>query len=201
MVDTSASFADNYIGLDDAVTHSHGPEGKHAHGNIAFTTWIDFAQAAEQARSIKDAFVKLEPEQQASFEANFRTLERELLDLDAQMQDVASKIGKEPLLVSHPVYQYWTRRYGLNVRSVHWEPDSFPDEGMWSELEKLRQEHRSSWMIWEDEPLAGISEQLKKVGVRSAVFNPCGNRPAEGDFVTVMRSNIENLRLTFASSR
>jgi zinc transport system substrate-binding protein len=195
MVDTSAGFADNYVGLDDAVTHSHGPEGKHAHGNIAFTTWIDFAQAAEQARSIKDAFAKLKPDQKASFEANFTTLERELLDLDAQMLNAASKIGTEPLLVSHPVYQYWTRRYGLNVRSVHWEPDSFPDEGMWSELEKLRQEHQSSWMIWEDEPLPRISEHLKKVGAQSVVFNPCGNRPDEGDFMTVMKSNMENLQL------
>jgi zinc transport system substrate-binding protein len=201
MVDTSAGFADNYIGLDDAVTHSHGPEGKHEHGNIAFTTWIDFTQASQQARSVKDALVKLEPHQKTAFEANFTTLERELLDLDAQMQDVASKIGTEPLLVSHPVYQYWTRRYGLDVRSMHWEPDSFPDEGMWSALKKLRQEHPSSWMIWEGEPLAGISEQLKKVGVRSVVFNPCGNRPAEGDFMTVMKSNIENLRLILAGNR
>jgi zinc transport system substrate-binding protein len=200
MIDTSAGFADNYIGLDDAATHSHGPEGKHAHGNIAFTTWIDFSQAAEQARSIKDAFAKLEPEQQASFEANFATLGRELLDLDAQMQDVASKIGTEPLLVPHPVYQYWTRRYGLNVRSAHWEPDALPDEGMWSELEKRRQEHQSSWMIWEDEPLPRISDQLKKVGAQSVVFNPCGNQPDERDFMSVMKNNIENLQPIFGYS-
>jgi zinc transport system substrate-binding protein len=201
MVDTSAGIADNYIGLNDAVTHSHGPEGKHAHGNIPFTTWIDFEQAAGQARSIKDAFAKLEPDQKATFEANFTTLERGLLDLDAQMLNVASKIGTEPLLVSHPVYQYWTRRYGLNVKSVHWEPDSFPDEGMWKELEKLRQEYQSSWMIWEDEPLPTISDQLKKMGTQSVVFNPCGNRPDEGDFMTVMKSNIENVRLIFINNR
>ncbi|MHC4621088.1 MAG: metal ABC transporter substrate-binding protein [Planctomycetota bacterium] len=200
MVDTSAGFAGNYIGLNDAVTHSHGPEGKHAHGNIAFTTWLDFAQAAEQARSVKDAFAKLEPQQRAAFEANFRTLERELLDLDAQMLNVASKIGAEPLLVSHPVYQYWTRRYGLNVKSVHWEPDSFPGEGMWRELVKLRQEYQSSWMIWEDEPLPMISDQLKKIGTQSVVFNPCGNRPDEGDFMTVMKSNIENVRLILTNN-
>jgi zinc transport system substrate-binding protein len=201
MVDSSAGFADNYIGLDDAVTHSHGPEGKHAHGNMAFTTWIDFAQAAEQARSIRDAFAKLEPQQRATFEANFRTLERELLDLDAQMLDAASKLGKEPLLVSHPVYQYWTRRYGLNVRSVLWEPDALPDEAMWKELEEMKREHPAAWMIWEDEPLPESVERLKEIGIQSVVFNPCGNRPDEGDFMTVMKSNIENVRLIFTDNR
>ena len=41
VVDTSASFASQYIRLEGTVTHSHGPEGEHEHTGWAFTTWLD----------------------------------------------------------------------------------------------------------------------------------------------------------------
>jgi zinc transport system substrate-binding protein len=45
MVDTSASFTDQFIPLEDQVTHSHGMSGKHEHDDVAFTTWLDPQQA------------------------------------------------------------------------------------------------------------------------------------------------------------
>ncbi|MCP5119336.1 MAG: zinc ABC transporter solute-binding protein, partial [bacterium] len=34
-VDTTAGFRERYIEIEDAVTHSHGPEGEHSHGGLA----------------------------------------------------------------------------------------------------------------------------------------------------------------------
>ncbi|MCW9077857.1 MAG: hypothetical protein OQK74_01640, partial [Gammaproteobacteria bacterium] len=36
-------------------------------------------------------------------------------------------------------------------------------------------------------PLASV-DKLKTLGVDSLVFDPCGNVPEQGDFLTVMRS-------------
>jgi zinc transport system substrate-binding protein len=198
MVDTSVGFKDSFIEIPDAVTHSHGPSSKHAHGNIAFTTWLDFAQAAQHARSIKSVFIKLNPENEKKFEDNFNLLEHDLLDLDQQMQNVASKIMAKPLIASHPVYQYFSRRYKLNIKSLHWEPDEYPPEENWKELEKLQQELSTVLMIWEDKPLPKIFDRLKIMGIDSITFNPCSNRTEEGDFMYIMKKNIESLRLTFA---
>jgi hypothetical protein len=52
-------------------------------------------------------------------------------------------------------------------------------------------------MIWEGEPVRASVDKLKKLGVDSLVFDPCGNRPDQGDFITVMRSNVDNLRKAF----
>jgi zinc transport system substrate-binding protein len=198
MVDTSAGFKDSYIEIPDAVTHTHGPASKHAHGNIAFTTWLDFAQATEQARAIKTALIKLKPENENEFEDNFKLLERDLLGLDQQMQNLASKIKTKPLIASHPVYQYFSRRYKLNMKSLHWEPDEYPPEENWKELEKLQQEFSTAPMIWENKPLPKSSDRLKKMGIDSVIFNPCGSRTDEGDFMYIMRKNIERLHLIFA---
>jgi zinc transport system substrate-binding protein len=41
------------------------------------------------------------------------------------------------------------------------------------------------------------AEKLKAIGVDSLVFDPCGNKPDQGDFLSVMRQNIENLKPVF----
>jgi zinc transport system substrate-binding protein len=198
MIDTSASFKDSYIEIPNALTHTHGPASKHAHGNIAFTTWLDFTQAAQQARAIKTALIKLKPENKKKFEDNFKLLERDLLDLDQQMQNIASKIKIRPLIASHPVYQYLSRRYKLNMKSLHWEPEEYPSEEQWKELEELQQEFAAVAMTWENKPLPKISERLKKMGINSVTFNPCSNHSNEGDFIYIMKKNIECLRLILA---
>jgi zinc transport system substrate-binding protein len=96
--------------------------------------------------------------------------------------------------MSHPVYQYLERKYGLNARSVHWEPDVQPDDTMIDELREVLSNHPARWMIWESEPRPESAALLTGLGLRSAVFNPCGNRPEAGDYLTVMQRNAEELR-------
>jgi len=48
-------------------------------------------------------------------------------------------------------------------------------------------------MLWEAEPLPQTRDRLAAVGLRLAVFDPAGNRPATGDYFSVMRRNIVSL--------
>ena len=80
------------------------------------------------------------------------------------------------------------------MKSVHFEPDEVPDEKGWLELESLLAEHPAQWMLWEGEPLAETAKKLGELGVRSVVFDPCGNVPVEGDYLDVMRGNIDRFR-------
>ena len=57
VVETSAAFANNFIIVRDATTHSHGPGGEHSHNGTAFTTWIDFKQASLQAQAVQASVV------------------------------------------------------------------------------------------------------------------------------------------------
>jgi zinc transport system substrate-binding protein len=40
-------------------------------------------------------------------------------------------------------------------------------------------------------------DKLKTLGVDSLVFDPCSSSPNQGDFMAVMRSNVDNLRKAF----
>jgi zinc transport system substrate-binding protein len=72
-----------------------------------------------------------------------------------------------------------------------------PSAEQWQALHTLLADYAARWMIWEGEPLLASVEKLQALGLRSLVFAPCGNRPAQGDFLSVMQHNITNLAHAF----
>jgi zinc transport system substrate-binding protein len=201
LVDTSAAFADRLIPVESAVTHQHGPRGEHSHGGTAFTTWLDPTLAMLQARAIADALVRARPEHEAAFRAGLDALEADLRALDERLRAAARRPGAAPVFFSHPVYQYLERRYGLDGRSVHWEPDQLPDAKMWHELENLLEVHSATVMIWEAEPLEATARRLEAFGLRSVVFDPGSNTPPAGDWLAVMHDNAARLEALAPRSR
>ena len=193
LIDTTAQLADRRIELSEGAVHSHGPEGEHSHKGYAFTVWLSPELAIEQARQITAAFSRSLPQGRSQFEANLEALTADLQELDRELRAVAEAIGDQPVLFSHPVYQYLEARYGLSGRSLHWEPDQPPSEDQWRELQEVLADHPARWMIWEGQPPAEVVRRLEDLGVTSLVFDPCANRPASGDLLSVMAKNVENL--------
>ena len=197
MIHTSRSFETDYIHIEDSAVHTHGPTGEHSHAGTAFTTWLDFRQAAEQALAVLEALSNLQPQHRSVFEQRYTELQEDLLLLDERLHSGLALQDAQPLVASHPVYQYLSRRYGLNIRSVLWEPEAMPDEAGWQELTSILQSHPAEWMVWEGDPLPESVERLQSLGVRSLVFDPCGNRAEDGDFLAVMQQNVDRLLKAF----
>ena len=197
VLDTSAEFKDRYIKVEGAVTHTHGSGGEHAHQGVAFTTWIDFDLAAKQAGAIGNALGRMRPDLMDEFQRNYAMLARDLKDIDKSVREIVSNNPSQPLIGSHPVYDYFAGRYGLNMKSVHWEPDETPGDAQWAELKGILAHHPAKWMIWEGNPAQESVKKLESTGIRSLTFDPCGNVPDQGDFLSAMGENVENLRAAF----
>jgi zinc transport system substrate-binding protein len=194
LLDTSAGFTDQLIELKDTLTHQHGPAGEHAHPEIAFTTWLDPGLAMEQAEAVAAALESLAPDQSERFRNNLAALQSQLSDLDRKLEDTFAALGDQPILFSHPVYQYLQRRYGLNGVSLHWEPDAEPSASAWIEFQKILQQHPAAIMLWEEEPLSSTATRLSELGVQSIVFPTASNRPGQGDYFDVFYG--ANLKLS-----
>lgn len=197
LIDTSRRFEADYIEIHDTGTHSHGPTGEHSHAGTAFTTWLDFRQAAQQAQAVMEGLSRLLPQHQDAFEQRYLELEQDLLALDERLDTIAARQRPQPLLASHPVYQYLARRHGLNLQSVLWEPEVMPDDEQWAELQAMLETHAAAWMLWEGDPLPASVNKLQALGVQSVVFDPCGNTPEQGDFLSVMQQNVARLQQAF----
>ena len=199
VVNTSKPFEDEWLELEDAVTHSHGPGGEHAHTGIDFNTWLDPQLAIQQAEVIKIELVKIQPKDQDTFDKNFESLKSDLQGLHKSFARATAGGGDVPLIASHPVYDYFARRYQLNLESVHWEPDTMPGQGSWDDFLRLRQEHPARTMIWEGDPDPAIADRLATIGMNGVVFHTCNNTPDEGDYLSVMKGNADRLREIFES--
>lgn len=194
VVDTSVTFGDQLIEIKDVKTHSHGKQGEHSHDGIAFTTWIDFNQALQQADVIREALQKLRPAQVELFALNFDLLKHDILGLDNAMKEAGQKLSGQPVMASHPIYQYWARRYQINLQSVLWEPDSVPTGEQMNDLKGILANHAAKWFVWEGEPVEESVKQIKALGLTSVVFDPCANTPARGNWLSVMSDNLARLK-------
>lgn len=198
LVNTSASFRDRYLAVAGTVTHSHGPEGEHSHEGTAFTTWLDPHLAMEHAAAIAEAFSVRWPDHEGDFRSALAALTADLQSLDSALLAATALAGSRPLVASHPVYQYLATRYDLDLQSVQWEPDVAPSAAMWRDFQRLLREHPATIMLWEAEPIAETKDRLGTLGVKVVVFNQCANVPATGDYLSVMRRNVEALAAAFS---
>ncbi len=196
-VDTSKGFAKSFI-KTAGKEHSHGDGTVHSHAGTAFTTWIDFSQAAKQAETVAARFKQAQPGAAAKIDENLESLLADLASLDGRMKAFGKAWGDKPLVASHPIYQYFARAYGLKIESLEWEPEMEMKDSDLADLKKLLATHQAEWMIWEDEPSAENVAAIAALGVKSVVFSPCANTPETGDWLAVMKANLERIEALVA---
>jgi zinc transport system substrate-binding protein len=195
LLDSSDGFRDRLIPLEEDTVHQHGPQGEHSHKDLAFTVWLDPTLAAEQARAVEQSLTGLAPENAELHSANLAALITRLEALDRELHEAFTRLDGQPVVFSHPVYQYLASRYELDAVSVHWEPEKEPGTRAWLELGELLRRHPAKLMIWEDQPLASTADRLQRLEVLPVVFHTASNIPDDGDYFDVMGANIERLIL------
>lgn len=191
LVLTSGAARDEWIELEGQLSHSHGPDGEHAHGGYAFTTWMDMNLAQIQATAVAKALRARWPEKQALIDGKLVALLADIVDLDNGYMAAATRIQNRQLVYSHPVYQYFERRYELPGLSLHWEPDLMPGDAQWSELQRLTSE--DILFIWEAEPAVEITGRMSALGIEWVVLDPAANL-AENDWLAVQKKNVARLQ-------
>lgn len=206
MVNTASGIKDEWIVLEEAVTHSHGPAGAHAHSGIDGHTWVDPVNAKAQAQQIADAFARVWPAHAETFKANMAALAADLDKVDARLRQVGEKLGKRTLLCAHPAYNYLARRQGWTVKSFHLDPAETPPADEWAAIAKACAESQPAAMLWEAEPLEETRTLLReRCGLPSVVFSPAEalddtERAAGVDFLSIMHANADRLLAALAGS-
>ena len=189
---TSSAFEDKLIKIEGVLNHIHKEgEEDHSHSGTSFTTWMDFKQAGAQASEVALAISEAYPDHKETVMAKLQALLNDLKDLDNAMAAATTKLHDAPVIASHPVYHYWERAYGLKVPSLLREPEMTLDDEALADLKKVQDANPGAvFFVWEGEPSPENLAKIKAAGLTSLVVSPCGNRPENGDFLTVMRANI-----------
>ena len=174
VVDTAKPFASEFLRFAEAVEHSHGPSGKHAHEGVDGHTWMDPLLAKQQAAEIARALKALLPERAQEIDARLAALHADLDEIHQGFEALTARYRKQPLLASHPAYNYPAFRYGWTVRNLNLDPESMPNAEQEAGLAKILEDTPARHILWESPPLPDIAERLKeKYGLESVEFSPC----------------------------
>ncbi len=193
MVVTANGCRDTFLPAQETASHQHGPAGEHAHGDTAFTTWLDLRLALCQASRVREGLIQLSPASEEAIHGRFAALEHDLTQLDTRLRAVANTWRDQPMLASHPVYQYLAEAYRLRIESMHFEPGEALTPKDLRTLDALLERHPAKLMLWEAQPLPTTEQQLRKRGITIIVVDPAAQPPSDGDFLTVMTGSVERL--------
>ena len=203
VVNTAKPFTDRFIHFEHATVHSHGNKGEHAHEGLDGHTWVDPVNAEIQADEIKKALIKRYPEHKAAFEKGFSELSRDLDMLNKQLKAYQAEYKNQPVLASHPAYNYIAKRYGWNIVNLDLDPEEMPSDKAIQEIKTTLEKHPAKYLIWEAYPTPAIADRMKKeLGLISVEFSPC-ELLSEDDisngvnYLTVMQDNLKNVAAIF----
>lgn len=203
VVDTTAGVKDQLLRLDRTFTHSHGTTGEHSHKGLDGHTWLSPTMARAQSLAIRDAMTNAWPEHQATFDAGFEALDRDLASLADRLEQLSPAVSAATVLCSHPAYNYLAREFGWAIQNLALDHGEPLDEEALAQVRELVEESGSApegvvkIMLWESSPLDATAEQLDdRFGLVSVVFSPCESDPGEAggrDYLVVMHANIDRL--------
>lgn len=197
-LDTGKAFSPELIKIEGAVEHSHGGGDPHSHAGVAFTTWLDFGQATAQASAIAQRLSDMLPEMSGEIDANLEGLRADLLELDGRAEELGRALGGQSLIVSHPIYDYFARAYGLNLISMTFEPDQVPDDGLVSELDAAIEASGARYLIWEDTPIPEAAAIGTERGLTSLVFRTGNDIAPDEDLIALIEEGLTALESIIA---
>ena len=184
LTDTTKKYHSDFLYMKGEENHSHGPEGEHVHKGIDPHTWLDPEFALRQCDVILESVLELVPENAEAIRENYATLRKDLEGLTLSLENLVNA----PLLASHPTYNYLAVRHGWSVTNLDLSTTRLPN----TEELKYVQELPAKAILWEQLPSESVQQALSKHHV---FFDPCFHPPKTGDYLTVMRGNIERLKI------
>ena len=136
---TGATFEPHAHGKDKAHGHGHGhnhPKPK-AGESVDGHAWLDPDNAKVMVDRIQQSLGAKYPEHAPAFKANAEALKGKLDALAGELEGDLSPIAAKPYIVFHDAFQYFERRFGLNVAgSISINPDVPPSAKRLSELRR-----------------------------------------------------------------
>jgi zinc transport system substrate-binding protein len=148
LIDTSSGYYDQFIRIPDAVTHQHGPDGRHSHPGTVWATWLDPELLGSQLQRITTACSELMPDQKDVFEqraarltADIDNLERQIVSIRSLSEQTSGEGAELEVISDTSAPLYLAKRLGWKLSWLHWpEPGESLSDSDREELKAILNE-------------------------------------------------------------
>ncbi|MEB3309764.1 MAG: zinc ABC transporter substrate-binding protein [Snowella sp.] len=114
------------------VGHSHDHGHDHGHDkaekaapetgeSLDSHIWLSPQRVKQQAQTIYQSLVKLDPQHQAEYEANLKKFTQDLDSLDQDIRQQLTGLKHKTFMVFHPEWGYFAKDYGLTMVAIEVE--------------------------------------------------------------------------------
>lgn len=188
--------------LRDAAAggHDHDHEGEAGHsgegGGKDPHVWLDPTRLATIGDKLAERLGKADPEHAADYTARAGALRAELTKLDTEYADGLRTCKRREIVTSHTAFGYLTERYKLEQIGISGlTPESEPSPQRLAEVAEEAREHQAGTIFFETLVSPKVAETIaREVGAKTAVLDPLEGPPADGDYLSAMRTNLQTLR-------
>ncbi|MET8911884.1 metal ABC transporter substrate-binding protein [Micromonospora sp. NPDC004551] len=186
--------------LLDAAAGGHQHEGEGGHeeesGGKDPHLWLDPTRLATVGDRLAERLGTVDPDRAADFTARAAALRAELTGLDADYTRGLATCQRREIVTSHTAFGYLAEHYRLEqVGITGLSPDAEPSPQRLAEVAKEAREHAATTIFFETLVSPKIAETVaREVGAMTAVLDPIEGPPADGDYLSAMRANLQTLR-------
>jgi zinc transport system substrate-binding protein len=113
LVVTTRGFPEQLITVPDAVTHQHGPQGRHSHPGVIPSTWLSPTLLEAQVDALQNALEQQFPNHREILSRNATAWKIELQPLKISLQQLRENVTKPPFVIADsPMFLYLLRDLG-----------------------------------------------------------------------------------------
>lgn len=204
VVDLSATFSEVLLPGEEHIDEppASGAGDHEDASNLDPHFWLDPVMAGEMAASIKDALIKVDPDNKDLYQKNYSRLAGDLEELHNQYSQTLANCRKKEFVVTHQAFGYLARRYGLiQLAAMGVSSESEPSPARLAELSQLLKEHNISYVFSEPFTSPRVAEALaSETGAKVLELNPLGGLTeaqikAGKDYLVIMKENLQQLKV------
>jgi ABC-type Zn uptake system ZnuABC Zn-binding protein ZnuA len=98
----------------DPISHSKYADAYDPHA------WMDVSLSIQYIDNIRDALIRLDPNNKLTYINNHKTYKEKLIELDQYISDRVKEIPEENrvIITTHDAFAYYGRRYGLRLEAL-----------------------------------------------------------------------------------
>lgn len=166
--------------------------------------WLDPTRFATVGDELAERLGAADPDRAADYTARAAQLRTELEALDTEFETQLASCERREIITSHAAFGYLANRYDLEqIGITGLSPEDEPAPQRLAEVIEEAREHQATTIFFETLVSPSVAETIaREVGAETAVLDPIeGLQPgADGDYFSVMRSNLDSLTAALGCS-
>lgn len=163
--------------------------------------WLSPKLAKKEVKNITQGFIAIDLENKSYYEANEKTLDGKLDNLDNDYKQGLSNCQQKDIITSHAAFGYLAAAYGLNqVPIAGLSPDTEPSAQQLVKVAQFAKGKNVRYIFFESLVSPKLSETIaNEIGAKTLVLDPLEGLSDDSikqgkNYFTIMEDNLKNLQ-------